>query len=73
MLTTFNKLHTTTTLVGLALGKIFISRLAHYNTTRQMQGIVGRAFVRIVNVKLLANEAISCSRLVTCPRYPYCS
>ena len=23
---------TTTTLVGLALGKIFISRLAHYNT-----------------------------------------
>ena len=41
--------------------------------TRQMQGIVGRAFARIVNVKeLLANEAISCSRLVTCPPYPFC-
>ena len=36
------------------------------NITRQMQGIVGRAFARIANVKeLLANEAISCCRLVT--------
>ena len=44
-----------------------------YIKTRQMQGIVGRAFARIVNMKeLLANEAISYSRLVTCPRYSYC-
>ena len=30
--TAFYTTRTTTTLVGLALGKIFISRLAHYNT-----------------------------------------